>query len=73
LKAPVPDGLLSVFYKTFWDVVGVWLTREVMEVLKGGQIPASWNETTIARVLKEKYFANSSVLDAMPKSNMSYT
>jgi len=26
-----------------------------------------------ARVLKAKYFANSSVIDAMPKSNMSYT
>jgi len=62
--------LKIIFYVV---VVGVRLTREVMEVLKGGQIPASWNETTIARVLKEKYFANSSVLDAMPKSNMSYT
>jgi len=30
-------------------------------------------DSLCARVLKTKYFANSSVLDAMPKSNMSYT
>ena len=52
LKPPGPDGLPTVFYKTFWDVVGVWLTREVMEVLKGGRIPASWNEMTIALIPK---------------------
>ena len=52
MKAPGPDGLLAIFYKTFWDVVGVRLTREVMEVLKGGRIPASWNEETIALIPK---------------------
>jgi len=52
LKPPGPDGLPTVFYKTFWNVVGVWLTREVMEVLKGGRIPASWNEMTIALIPK---------------------
>jgi len=52
LKAPGPDGLPVVFYQTFWDVVGVRLTREVMEVLKGGRIPASWNEATIALIPK---------------------
>ena len=30
-------------------------------------------DSLCARVLKAKYFANSSVIDAMPKSNMSYT
>jgi len=52
LKAPGPDGLPAIFYKTFWDVVGVRLTREVMEVLKGGWIPASWNKETIALIPK---------------------
>jgi len=52
LKPPGLDGLPTVFYKTFWDVVGVRLTREVMEVLKGGRIPASWNEMTIALIPK---------------------
>ena len=52
MKAPGPDGLPAIFYKTFWDVVGVRLTREVMEVLKGGWIPASWNKETIALIPK---------------------
>jgi len=52
LKPPGLDGLPTVFYKTFWDVVGVRLTREAMEVLKGGRIPTSWNEMTIALIPK---------------------
>jgi hypothetical protein len=39
LKAPGPDGLPSVFYKNFWDVVGEQLTREVLHVLNGGGMP----------------------------------
>jgi len=35
--------------------------------------PLKNSDSLCARVLKAKYYANSSVLDAMPKSNMSYT
>jgi hypothetical protein len=52
LKAPGPDGLPSVFYKNFWDVVGEKLTHEVRHMLNGGQIPERWNETTIALIPK---------------------
>jgi hypothetical protein len=52
LKAPGPDGLPSVFYKNFWDVVGEQLTREVLHVLNGGGMPEGWNETTIALIPK---------------------
>jgi hypothetical protein len=44
LKAPGPDGLPSVFYKNFWDVVGEQLTREVLHVLNGGGMPEGWND-----------------------------
>jgi hypothetical protein len=54
LKAPGSDGLPAIFYKNFWDVVGKKLTREVMHVLNGGQIPEGWNETTIALIPKVK-------------------
>jgi hypothetical protein len=36
LKAPRPDGMMVVFFKKYWDVVGEQLTKEVMRVLRGG-------------------------------------
>lgn len=39
LKTPMPDGMLAVFFKNFWDVVGEQLTKEVIAILKGGGIP----------------------------------
>jgi hypothetical protein len=52
LKAPGPDGMLSVFYKRFWDVVGDQVTKEVTEVLNGGAMPERWNDTVIALIPK---------------------
>lgn len=52
LKAPSSDGLPSVFYKQFWDLVGDQVTKEVMEVLNGGPMPERWNETVIALIPK---------------------
>jgi hypothetical protein len=54
LKAPGPDGMTAIFYNNFWDVVGSQLTKEVMEVLKGGHITAGWNDTIIALIPKTK-------------------
>jgi hypothetical protein len=52
MKAPGPDGIPSVFYKHFWEVVREQITKEVLEVLRGGQIPEGWNETTIVLIPK---------------------
>jgi hypothetical protein len=54
LKAPGPDGMPSVFYNKFSEVVGNKVTTEVMQVLNGGQIPDGWNETTIILIPKVK-------------------
>ena len=35
LKAPGPDGMTTIFYKKFWEVVGGKITEEVMIFLQG--------------------------------------
>lgn len=52
LKAPGPDGLPSIFFKSIRDVVGGKLTHEVLGVLIGGKIPDGWNEMIIALIPK---------------------
>jgi hypothetical protein len=52
LKALGPDGMPAVFFKKYWDVVGEKLTQEVLNVLRGGQIPDGWNDTIISLIPK---------------------
>ncbi|XP_071674413.1 uncharacterized protein [Lolium perenne] len=52
LKAPGIDGMHSLFYKKFWDVVGEKVTEEVLQVLNGGPMPPGWNETCIVLIPK---------------------
>jgi hypothetical protein len=66
LKAPGPDGTLSLFYKKFWDIVGEQVTSEVLGVLNGGPFPQGWNETTI--VLIPKVSTPLSIKDLRPIS-----
>jgi exonuclease III len=52
LKAPGPDGMPSIFYKHFWSTVGDQVTAEVLNVLKGGDIPEGWNDTMVVLIPK---------------------
>lgn len=52
LKAPGPDGMPSLFYKQFWNVVGNDVIREVRMFLQGGERSAGWNETTVVLIPK---------------------
>jgi hypothetical protein len=52
LKAPGPDGMHSIFYKKFWEVVGEKVTSEVLGVLNGGPMPEDWNDTCVVLIPK---------------------
>lgn len=52
LKAPRLDGMTTIFYKKFWDLVGRKITTEVMQFQQGGSMPDHWNETIIALIPK---------------------
>jgi hypothetical protein len=52
LKAPGPVGLHTIFYKRFWDMLGVDLIKEVLNAVNNISVPDSWNCTTIAMIPK---------------------
>ena len=52
LKAPGPGGMPALFYKKFWNIVGKDVVKEVTEVLNGGPMPGSWNETVVVLIPK---------------------
>jgi hypothetical protein len=53
LKSPGPDGMPSVFYERFWHTVGEHITKQVLNVLRGGQMPEHWNDTLVVLILKK--------------------
>jgi hypothetical protein len=42
----------AIFFKRFWNTVGSQVTKEVLNVLNGGQMPEGWNNTTIVLISK---------------------
>lgn len=52
LKAPGPDGMPALFYKKFWDITGKDVVREVKTLINGGDMPESWNDTTVVLIPK---------------------
>jgi len=51
-SAPGPDGMPSIFYKRFWDLVGDHVKSEVLAVLNGGSMLEGWNDTVIDLIPK---------------------
>jgi len=51
-KAPGPDGFNPLFFQKFWDVVGKDVSRVVLDLLNGGDMPASLNHTNIVLIPK---------------------
>jgi hypothetical protein len=51
-KAPGTDGMHAIFFKKFWGLIGSEVTKEVLEPLNSGVIPAGWNDTAIVLIPK---------------------
>lgn len=66
LKAPGPDGMPAIFFKRFWQIVGNQVTKEVLQILRGGEMPEGWNDTLI--VLIPKNANPASIKDLRPIS-----
>lgn len=54
LKAPGPDSLPALFFQKFWDIIGEDITREVLKILKSGNMPNSLNHTHLTPIPKTK-------------------
>ena len=52
LKALGPDGLLAIFFKRFWNMLGDDLVKEVLAVINNAVVPYGWNDTTIVLIPK---------------------
>lgn len=54
LKSFRSNGFPRIFYKTYWNIVGLQTTEFVKECLKKQRMPSSMNETFLVLILKVK-------------------
>lgn len=52
-KAPGPDGFTSKFFKTFKDILVPYYGEVMNNILKGQDMPPTWNEAAITLLPKE--------------------
>ena len=53
-KAPVPDGMSTIFFQKYWDIVGNDITCMVLNVLNSSMSMVEINRTNIALVPKTR-------------------
>ena len=53
-KSPGPDGISPIFFKNYWDIVGVEVINCVLNALNSGIMPWGINDTYICLIPKVK-------------------
>ena len=53
-KSPGPDGMSPIFFKNYWDIVGVKVINCVLNALNSGIMPWGINDTYICLIPKVK-------------------
>lgn len=48
----MPDGLLMMFFKRYWHLIGEDITKEVLSAINSRKIPDEWNDTTVVMIPK---------------------
>ena len=51
-RAPGPDGLHAVFYKSLWPMLGDDVVMEVLNAVNSHEVPRGWNDTIIVMIPK---------------------
>ena len=71
-KALGPDGMSTIFFHKYWDIVGNGVTNMALNVLNSNMPISEINKTNIAFILKTKSPTKMTEFKSISLSNVAY-